>query len=93
MDFEVNPTGDSVYEVDRENFDRLFPEIIEAIRKATFFGIDLEFTALRSDDRYRTSLFDDIQTRYDKLRLGLRDVAIHQFGLALFSMTAGRHYE
>jgi hypothetical protein len=80
--------SDDVYKVDAHNFEKLLPDIISAIESATFFGIDLEFTALRNDDEFRGSFFDTMEERYRKLTRGLRHVAIHQFGLALFTMTS-----
>ncbi|XP_074598516.1 pre-piRNA 3'-exonuclease trimmer-like [Brevipalpus obovatus] len=70
--------------VGRNNFDEVYPDIVESIDKCTFLAIDLEFTGLflSKDDQ---SLFDSLEKRYEKMKYCVQRFIPCQFGLSIYT--------
>jgi len=73
-------------DVTKENFNKLCPEILDAIKESAFVAADTEFTGLLSDNIFKAKLYDDGAQRYEKLRVGLQRQTICQLGLAIFKV-------
>lgn len=71
-------------EITIKNFDELFPVIKETLEDATFIAIDSEFTGLESDEFSKSSLFDTIEERYEKMRKAVEPFIVLQFGITAF---------
>ncbi|XP_063979026.1 poly(A)-specific ribonuclease PARN-like isoform X2 [Diachasmimorpha longicaudata] len=70
-------------EVTRENFQDVLQELDDVLPKATFLGIDSEFTGLNSGPEGKP--FDTPAQYYVKLRSGCMDFLLVQFGLSVFT--------
>ncbi|KAJ3306804.1 hypothetical protein HDV03_003841 [Kappamyces sp. JEL0829] len=75
-------------DVGRENFPRLLPGILEAIREADFCAFDLEFTGLGLDKRDRINVLDTVQERYEKLARVCSEFLPLQVGICTFKFKA-----
>ena len=71
-------------EVTRQNFKETLPLISQAIEDASFLAIDAEFTGLTSRLRRAENSLDTCEERYEKLKEGIKDFTIPQFGLCAF---------
>ncbi|KAL2716039.1 pre-piRNA 3'-exonuclease trimmer-like isoform X1 [Vespula squamosa] len=68
-------------EITRHNFEKLFPLIKSSLEETDIIAIDSEFSGLESDDVPKTSLFDTVEERYEKLRRTSEKFIIIQFGI------------
>ena len=78
-------------EVVDKNFKTLYPKIEEAIKKASFFSIDAEFTGIQSSEVLKYSLFDSLDVRYEKLKRNIQPFVIIQCGIAAFFHVPGEN--
>ncbi|XP_059149454.1 poly(A)-specific ribonuclease PNLDC1-like isoform X2 [Physella acuta] len=72
-------------EVNRDNFDIVYPKVEYAIKVADFISIDAEFTGLHFDERSKPSLFDSSTERYAKLKRSIQKYTLSQIGLTTFT--------
>eukprot|EP01138_Halocafeteria_seosinensis_P010601 gb/GECG01010825.1/.p1 GENE.gb/GECG01010825.1/~~gb/GECG01010825.1/.p1 ORF type:complete len:1029 (+),score=136.17 gb/GECG01010825.1/:1-3087(+) len=70
--------------VSKENFDTMLPALKEAIEKADFVALDLEFSGLQAESMATILPNDTIRTRYLRMRHAVRQMQVFQFGLAIF---------
>ncbi|CAF0779651.1 unnamed protein product [Didymodactylos carnosus] len=70
-------------DVTLENFEKLYPIIIEQIEASCFLAFDTEFSALNTNDY--TSSTQTTKKLYEKRRKLVTNISIFQFGLAIFS--------
>jgi poly(A)-specific ribonuclease len=80
----------SLTSVHRENFDKLLPDVLRAIDEAAFCTVDTELTGLQASRHGKYNSFDDLSTRYAKLKESASNFAILQVGLGCFSPIKGR---
>lgn len=73
-----------IMEVNRENFEEIFPQIRQSIEQCDFLAIDLEMTGLSAGKSERQRPWDSPQERYTKIKLGAAAVCPTQFGLCTF---------
>ncbi|XP_033102365.1 poly(A)-specific ribonuclease PNLDC1-like [Anneissia japonica] len=71
-------------EVLKSNFEEIYPEIEDSIKRSSFIAIDLEFTGLHFEDGCNNNMFDDGAERYSKLKKNCQNFTISQIGLAVF---------
>ncbi|XP_015602322.1 pre-piRNA 3'-exonuclease trimmer isoform X2 [Cephus cinctus] len=71
-------------EVTANNFQQLYPKVENALKNATFFGVDLEFSGLHAGEGVQYSLFDTMEKRYVRLKANLERFIGIQFGLTAF---------
>ncbi|XP_018495906.1 poly(A)-specific ribonuclease PARN-like [Galendromus occidentalis] len=70
-------------DVTKSNFNDLKPQIEEAIEKCSFAAIDCEFTGLVLPEPLHP--LDTVAQRYQKLRVGISEYLVVQFGLSLWT--------
>lgn len=73
-----------IQEVTRENFERILPTVFTFIDNADFVSVDTELTGLHAGKTCRYSHFDDLPTRYKKLRESSQQFAVVQLGISCF---------
>ncbi|KAG0723645.1 Poly(A)-specific ribonuclease PARN [Chionoecetes opilio] len=71
-------------EVTTENFQEVYPSILEVVKKADFVAIDAEFTGLRRKETSRYCELDSVEERYAKVREAAKDFGMIQFGITTF---------
>jgi poly(A)-specific ribonuclease len=76
--------------VTKENFIEILPQVLEAIKTATFIAFDTELTGLQLTRAHRNSNLDDLVTRYGKLRESVSNFGLLQVGLACFKWSESR---
>ena len=79
-----------IIQVTRENFSRLLPTILTCIDTCHFYTLDTELTGLTMSKAHRYSAFDDMQSRYNKLRESANGFALLQVGLGCFTWMEGK---
>ncbi|KAI9004484.1 hypothetical protein DFJ74DRAFT_774409 [Hyaloraphidium curvatum] len=70
-------------DVVRENFETVFPAVVDAINEAKFVAFDTELTGLSAINNLE-DLIDEPRERYAKLRRYATEFAVIQFGIACF---------
>ncbi|CAL4130463.1 unnamed protein product, partial [Meganyctiphanes norvegica] len=69
-------------DVTKENFNHLCPEILDAIKNATFVAVDTEFTGL-PDNTFKAKLKKNFDSTYTKFKLNVQNLIIFQY-LSIF---------
>lgn len=68
--------------LDFTDFDKVLPQVIEAINNATFVVIDCEFTGLNTVSD--VNVFDSQKQYYEKVRNASKDFLVIQYGISAF---------
>ncbi len=76
-----------------DNFIEKLDFILDSVRQADFIALDTEFSGLSVHDADQTNAFDNVETRYQKLRHNCLRMNAFQVGIACFKKTAQGHYE
>uniref|UniRef100_A0A0V0GB39 Putative polya-specific ribonuclease parn-like domain-containing protein 1 n=1 Tax=Triatoma dimidiata TaxID=72491 RepID=A0A0V0GB39_TRIDM len=71
-------------DVTRHNFDAIFPQFENDLKKCSYVSLDCEFSHLPTDD-FENSFFDDGEDRYLKIINHLHSTVVLQVGLTLFT--------
>uniref|UniRef100_A0A1B6DB48 Uncharacterized protein n=1 Tax=Clastoptera arizonana TaxID=38151 RepID=A0A1B6DB48_9HEMI len=78
-------------DVVKSNFDSLYPQIEKSLKSAAFIAIDSEFSGLISNSKFKRSLFDSGKENYLKMKHGIEQFIIFQFGLSVYHFNRERN--
>eukprot|EP00826_Nyctotherus_ovalis_P064167 TRINITY_DN9407_c0_g2_i1.p1 TRINITY_DN9407_c0_g2~~TRINITY_DN9407_c0_g2_i1.p1 ORF type:complete len:452 (-),score=83.79 TRINITY_DN9407_c0_g2_i1:748-2103(-) len=76
-------------EITSQSFHNHLPSIISAIRACDYYAIDTEYSGFSIAQKDKCSLYDDVETRYQKIKFLCQNHLAWQIGLALFKYDAG----